>query len=379
MKRPIILAALLALAIAGWMASDLLQAERQTAPETMPSDTETERTRVQVREMTAEPITRHLVLQGEAEPDRTVTVRAETSGRVVELPVEKGARVDEGELLARLAMKDRRARLDEAKARVAQRESEFDAAQELERRGFQSRNRRKEARAALAAARARLTSIQEEIADTRIAVPFAGMLAERPVEIGDLVQPGGTIAEIIDVTPLTLVVHVPQQKVGALEVGTPAEVDFITGDSARGVVSFVAADANAETRTYRAEIEVPNAERAHRAGMSAEVRVPIRTVRAHRLSPAVLSLNADGQLGVKTVGADSRVQFHPVEIVRAQPEGAWVTGMPARARVITVGQGFVSDGQPVEPVPADSEAAVPSDGAVPLAPAARGLGGGSGS
>ncbi|SDF42377.1 membrane fusion protein, multidrug efflux system [Limimonas halophila] len=376
MKRPLVLAALLTLALAGWMASGLLRADKTdgsatTAPA---EDAETDATRVQVRTMTAEPVTRRIVIEGEAEPHRTVTVRAETSGRAVELPVEKGTRVAEGELLARLAMKDRRARLEEAKALVAQRESEYQAAQQLEARGFQSKNRRKEAEAALAAARARLAAIREEIADTTIEAPFGGMLAERPVEMGQLVSSGGEVARIIDSTPLEVVIHVPQQKIRSVEVGTPVEVAFITGDSAQGVVSFVAASANSQTRTYRVEVQVPNDDNAFRAGMSAEVRVPIGTERAHRISPAILSLNTAGELGVKTVTGEDTVAFNPVEIVRAETDGAWVVGLPEEARVITVGQGFVRDGERVEVVPADSPDAVPSDGAVPVPPAARGLG-----
>jgi len=377
MKRPLILAALLTLGLAGWMASGLLRADAPSDPDSTPATGEDEDavTRVQVRAMSAEPITRRLILQGQAEANRTVTVRAETAGRAIELPVEKGTRVAEGELLARLAMNDRRARLEEAEALVAQRESEYEAAQELEARGFQSRNRRKETRASLAAARARLAAIREEIADTAIEAPFAGLLAERPVEMGDLVQAGGEVAHIIDATPLKVVVHVPQQQVRELEVGTPAEVDFVTGDSAQGVVSFVAASANERTRTYRAEIEVPNDDRRFRAGMSAQARVPVGSVRAHRVSPAILSLSTEGALGVKTVDGENRVRFHPVTIVRAEADGAWVTGLPPEARVVTLGQGFVRDGQRVDPVPAEADAAVPMDGAVPIPPAARGLGG----
>jgi multidrug efflux system membrane fusion protein len=50
---------------------------------------------------------------------------------------------------------------------------------------------------------------------------------------------------------------------------------------------------------------------------------------------------------------DDTVAFNPVEIVRAQTDGIWVAGLPSKARIITVGQGFVAEGETVDPRPAE--------------------------
>jgi membrane fusion protein, multidrug efflux system len=318
-------------------------------------------TEVQVRDMQARDVTRFVELQGQAAADRVATVRAETSGRVVELPVERGKRISEGDEIAVLAMNDRQARLAEAKALVAQRKSEFEAAQQLGQKGYQAKNRVRESEAALATAQARLASIREEIADVRISAPFDGVLESRPVEIGDYVSTGTEVASVVDDDPLKIIAHVPQQKVDRIAEGTAADIEFITGQTASGTVTLIASTAAESTRTYRIEVEVENAKRAFRAGMSATLRIPTDVAQAHFVSPAIFTLDSEGRLGIKTVNADNAVVFHPVETIQATPEGAWVAGLPETARVITVGDGFVRAGETVKPVPETA----PEDGAAP--------------
>mgnify|MGYP000055976336 CR=1 FL=1 len=96
------------------------------------------------------------------------------------------------------------------------------------------------------------------------------------------------------------------------------------------------------------------------AGLSARIAVPTGQARGHFISPAILSLGTNGDLGIKTVQEDNTVAFSPVAIVRAQPDGVWITGLPESTSIITVGQGFVNAGDVVDPRPiaADQTAVV---------------------
>ena len=71
-------------------------------------------------------------------------------------------------------------------------------------------------------------------------------------------------------------------------------------------------------------------------------------VSAHRVSPSLFTLNDDGALGLRTIDQENRVEFYPVVIIEDSPDGAWVTGLPKKARLITIGHEFVSEGQAVE-------------------------------
>jgi multidrug efflux system membrane fusion protein len=132
-------------------------------------------------------------------------------------------------------------------------------------------------------------------------------------------------------------------------VNQPAKVLFITGEERTGTVTFIGSSAASETRTFLAEIEVPNADGAIPAGISAEVIIPTGEVTAHFIAPSIVSLDTEGSLGVKTVDANDVVAFFPVEVVKAQIDGIWVTGLPDTVDVITVGQGFVNAGETVAP------------------------------
>lgn len=345
------LSVLIIVALAVWMASGMV-ARNERAAESDASGASRDPMRVQVRRQTAETVARELATQGEARPDRRVSLRAETEGRVTEIMAAKGASVSEGDGLIRLAMNTRESRLDEAKAAVAQRQTEYQAAQRLEKEGFQSRTRIREAFAALQAARAELAAIREDIDNTVIRAPFDGVVNERPVEVGDYLRPGDTAAELVSNDPLRVVINVAQQDVGELRRGATAEVSLATGQEITGEVAFIAASADSRTRTFRADVLAPNPEGLP-SGVSASVRIPLGDIRAHFVSPAVLALDAEGELGAKTVTRNNEVVFHRVEIVRSERDGVWVTGLPERARLITVGQAFVRDGDTVDPVRAE--------------------------
>jgi multidrug efflux system membrane fusion protein len=85
------------------------------------------------------------------------------------------------------------------------------------------------------------------------------------------------------------------------------------------------------------------------AGVSAGVRFPLEEVEAIKVSPAVLALDEQGNLGVKIV-VDEIVKFVPASLVRSDPDGAWLSGFSGDNDVIVLGQGFVREGDKVEAV-----------------------------
>ena len=82
-------------------------------------------------------------------------------------------------------------------------------------------------------------------------------------------------------------------------------------------------------------------------GLTTELRLLLGDTRAHRVSPAVLTLNDNGAMGIKAVNKKGSVVFHPVNVLEDTTEGVWVGGLPEKLTLITVGQEFVSAGQNV--------------------------------
>lgn len=268
------------------------------------------------------------------------------------------------EVLVRIKMNDRRARLKKAQALVREWQRAYDGTKLLGEKGHQSQRHIDETYSALQAALAELEEIQLEIRNTTIRAPFDGILETRRVELGDYVAVNGEIATIVDNDPLVVTVQIAQQDVGKIALGDVAGVAFATGQTRDGVVRFIAPRAAEATRTFRVEIEVPNPENRILSGTSAEAHLPTGTVLAHFVSPAVLTLNDAGVVGIKTVTQTNTVAFHPITIVLAEAGGVWVSGLPEEARIIAVGQGFVQDGEGVRvsSIRDSSAAAVGSDG-----------------
>lgn len=359
MRRSFLIALLVLLAAAGWLLSGQLGSDSAPvgeAPQAAPASPEL--ARVRVRTITAEDKVREIIVQGRTEASRRAVVKAETAGRVVAIGSSEGARVDQGDLIVRLALDDREAKLTEARSIMAQREIEYRAASELSERSFASRTKVAEAQARLDAARAEVAAAALEVERTLIRAPFDGVLQDRAVEIGDRAAPGTTIATIIDLTPLVVVGDVTERDVGSVEIGSPVQVRLVDGREATGRVRYVSSAGRPGTRTFAVEAEVANPDGRVPEGLTVEMRLSGGTLPAHLVSPAVLSLNEAGRVGVKTV-EDGTVRFTPVTIVGDGPQGVWLAGLPPTVTVVTVGQEYVRAGQKVAAVP---EGAAPPSG-----------------
>ncbi len=367
MKRSYVIAAIIATVVVVWIGSGVISEWTETAPGPTEPNTPAEAVEVddgaddatpavQVRTLAVEPHARILSRFGRTEADRRVAVHAETDGQIVELLVEKGQPVSEGDVLIRIAMDDRQQQLRQAETAVEHRRVAYEASRKLRQDGFRARVTIAEDAALLAAAEAALAAIRLDVTRTQVRSPFSGIIDDLPVEIGDVLTSGGadgntTIAEIVDLDPLIIASEVTEHDIPYVSVGTPADVRLATGQEVSGVVRYVARTARETTRTFRVEVEVPNPENTISEGLTAEVHLRLGTVPAHLVTPAVLTLDDAGRLGVKAVDDDDRVAFFPVQIIDDTKDGLWVAGLPEAVRLITVGQEFVLTGQRVRAVP----------------------------
>lgn len=342
------IAGALVIALVGWMGSGFILPS-QTAEEPVEASEGPAAVTVAVATSVAQPVMQFFSAEGQTLPDRESLLLSETTGEIAEVLVKKGANVEAGQVIARFVPAQRAADLNRAEKELARAQREFDNAETLFARGASTADRVSQARATLAAAEAQVSAARESITETELRAPFAGRLENLTIDQGEYVRSGVEVARIVDNSPLTVTVQVPQQSLRRLRVGQLAQVQFITGETHKGAVTFLATSANVDTRTFLAEVTVDNPDGTIPAGVSAEVRIPTGETIAHFLSPAILSLNTEGTLGVKTVNADNVVVFNEIEIVLAQPDGIWVAGLPQEANLITVGQGFVNDGEAVNP------------------------------
>ena len=307
---------------------------------------------VVVRHLVAEEVPNGLVLRGRTEADRRVEVLAETTGRVISDPLRRGTRVAEGDLLCELDPGSRPAELAEAEARYKEAEANARASERLSERGYTAETTAIANRAALQAAQAAIEQAQNELARLKIHAPFGGLLEDDTAEIGALLQPGALCGTVIDLDPIRLVGFVAENAVNRVEVGAHVGARLVSGQQVQGRVSFVSSSADPETRTFRVDATIPNADLSIRDGLTAETLVALSGTRAHLVPQSALTLDDTGRLGLRVV-EDGRAVFAPAEVLRDTPDGMLVTGLPDEIDVIVTGQDFVTDGQAVTVTRAD--------------------------
>lgn len=285
-----------------------------------------------------------VILRGQTKALREVAVRAETTSTVISEPLRKGAQVKKGDLLCEMDPGTRQATLLQAQAQLKEAGINLSAASKLSQGGYASETRLAAAEAAERTASAAVAAAEREIANLRITAPFDGLLESDTAELGSLLQPGSLCATVIQLDTIKLVGYVPEAEVGKVTLGAEAGAELATGRKVQGKVSFLSRSADPGTRTFLVEITVPNQDLSIRDGQTADIAISSAGAQAHKLPQSALTLNNDGQLGVRVVGADSTVVFYPVQLLRDEADGVWVGGLPAEADVIVVGQDFVTEG-----------------------------------
>ena len=311
--------------------------------------------KVQIQKLNASSIDREVIVQGQLEPAKVLTLRAETSGTIKVLNFNKGQRIRGGQTLARLSEGNRAADVAVAKAYQIEANNEYQATRKLSNQGLQSKLSLESARAKRESATAQVKAAELELSYLNISAPIDALIEDVNVEEGDFVDRGAQIATLVDNSRLLVTGRVPQQHIADIEKGQDAVTNLVTGGTHNGTVSYVSSMAEDTTRSFKIEVLIDQAPANIVTGISAQINIPVETIMAHRVSPAVLALDDNGNLGVKTLAANNTVEFHKVKIVKTESNGAWVTGLPNEVTLITLGQGFVNPGEEVEPV-SDSSA-----------------------
>jgi multidrug efflux system membrane fusion protein len=305
--------------------------------------------------LTAVPHERQVVLRAQTEPNRVVSVRAETAGIIAEASAREGSNVARGTLLCALDVDARAARVAEAEAALEAADLDYKAAKDLAEKGWRSPNQAASALARRNGAEAALKQARIELGNTQMRAPFDGVFERRTAEIGDFLAPGGECGVMTDLDPLVAVAQVSEDAIGYAGPGATAQVRLVDGRVFEGKVTYAARQADPATRTFRVEFAFDNPKAEVPAGLTADIVVRADKVDAHLISPSIMTLGDSGQIGVRYLDEDDFVRFAPIEVVSNDPNGAWVTGLPAVAKVIVIGQEYAREDRHVQAVPRQNE------------------------
>src|SRR5215831_7346034 len=372
-------------------AGDAKTKERDTAPVSVAVDA------VAAAE---QPIARFIRVTGTLTAEEQADVAAETAGRVIATPVERGTAVAQGAELVKLSPIETEASVKEAEANAAQIEarlalgengydvnrvpevanaranfdlasaefkriekllaervvsqSEFDQRKtqvEAARQQYESaKNGAEQQYQALQASRARVTLARKALADTEVRAPFAGLVAQRMVSTGDYVTRGMKVAEVVRITPLRIELTVPEQFVASVGVGQPVSfsVDAFPGRLFEGKVRYVSPALRAEQRALTVEAVVPNGDAQLKPGMFATAQIEQNKKEPAVLVPATAVRVISGTGRVFVVNGDRAEERVVATGQKVDPLVEIVTGLKAGERVATENVNQLVDGVKVK-------------------------------
>jgi membrane fusion protein, multidrug efflux system len=312
---------------------------------------------VRIEVVTAQNMPIEVPLRGRTKAKSAISIVAQTSGIVQTLPAAKGQSVRAGDTLCTLDQGARKLAVDQAQAGVDQAQTAYNVNLELVKKGVAASNTTLAVEAQLKGAQAQLQNAQLELDRTVIKTDVAGVISDPMTNVGAMLSMGQPCATVVELNPMLFIASVPEARIAYARLGLKADVTTITGDKAEGTVTYIAPTADDATRSFPVEIDLPNADLKLRDGITAEAVVNVGTAPVHVLKQSMLTLDDTGVLGIRTVEDGNKVAFHPVTIIRDTREGVWVTGLPFKLNVITVGQEFVQPGQIVDAKTADGEQA----------------------
>ena len=276
------------------------------------------------------------MLSGAIVPERDATVRAQVGGSVLQTYAEQGQRVGAGQLLARIDASGLQDTYLSARSAVTSASSGADiAARELarsqkllaagaiaERDIEQARRASIAANAGLADARARLANAQKQLDNTRIVAPIPGVVSERSVSAGDVVQPGAAMYTVVDPSSMRLEASIPADQLAAVRIGVPVNftINGYPGRTMLGKVTRISPTADPATRQVRIIASIPNTTGALVGGLFATGRLasdiktgltaPVSAIDQRSNIPAVMRIKQGRvervpvQLGLRDEGAE---------------------------------------------------------------------------
>ena len=305
---------------------------------------------VRTQKSISKPFQSELLLQGRTAASRFVNLKAEISGKIVEVLAKEGDFVRAGTAILKIAVNDRAVRVEQAKASLNQRRLQVDAARKLAKESFGTQVRLAEAEAQFSQAKVNLLRFNIDLENTIIKAPFDGIFNSKTKDLGAFLNAGDIVGTIVDLSPIKIVVEVSEKDIGSLKTGMPGSIKLSDGSSYNGTVNYVASLSDNSTRTFRVELVVPNDSANILAGLAAQVNLPAEEIKAHQIPPSSLTLSDDGRIGVKIVSVLKTISFRPVKILNDGVSGTWVSGLEDEVDIVVVGQGYVNTGQLVTTV-----------------------------
>lgn len=288
-------------------------------------------------------------ITGHTKASDTADLQAHTKGIVKKILVKSGDAVQKGTLLVKLHENDLRQRVISAHADLKEKTTRYTISKTLSKDNYRSPLENAGDLARMEASHAALKAAEMHLAYTEITAPFSGVVKEIFASIGEVVplNTRDPVLQLVTLDPLTIVFHINERHHTHVKKGQELTLSWDNRPSRKAMVTYVSPEADMQTHTFKVKATLKNPGNVLPAGLITDIHIPIQKVLAHKIEPASLLLSDDGHQGVRVVDDQNQVRFYPVTLLSSGEKYFWVTGLPETANIITVGHGFVHDGDTV--------------------------------
>ena len=187
---------------------------------------------------------------------------------------------------------------------------------------------------------------QSEFDKYALFAPFGGLLLDGHKIAGELVMPGEKVYEIIDLNSLKIFGYINENEILDVSLNNKVEVTILN-EKVKGKIDYISPISDPETKTFEIVVKVDNKNLRYKDGLSSMISIVKGNVLAHKISPSILALGDSGELGVKIIDFDNKVQFKEVNVIEDTSDYMLVSGLNQKEKIIIVGQQYVSSGEKV--------------------------------
>ena len=288
------------------------------------------------------------------EPNKIVTVSSEIAGRIENMPLEEGSKVNKGDILLELNTDLLIPQLKMAQAQLERNKIEYTRMSNLIESEATAQSDLDNALLQLEVSKAQYDEIKETLERATIKAPADGILNKIMVEEGEYIQPGMTFAEIVDNQTVKVVVDIPERDISFFSKGQKAEINFLYQGKEHvmdGAITYISELANELTRSTKIEIQMQNEGNCFRSGQI------VRAVLTRQVLNNIIQIPLASVIPMETgnvvyIVEDDKAKRCDVELGIVKADNVQIkSGLAAGDKLIISGHRFVVPGQKVTTVP----------------------------
>ena len=264
---------------------------------------------------------REQVVDAVIEATQRTTVSSQISGRIIEVSVDVDDFVNKGDVIVRFRDNDQRSALNAAIAKARESQANFQRITELYRKELVSRSDYDRARAGAESTTAAQEQAQEQLDNTIVRAPYAGIVVARHVEVGETASPGKALVTGISLESLRAIANVPQMHMDSIRTLSTAWVILPTQQDKRiqGTKLTFSPYADPATHTFRVRVDLPKGTHALYPGMYTKVAFIVDE--DQRLLIPVHSVVHRGEVTGVYILENQKISFRQIRVGRSFDDG----------------------------------------------------------